>query len=531
MKFKFIFTLFLGICINAISFAQEIATSQWQEDLRFLQKTVHEKHPFLFKKVKQSDWDATVEKLYNEIPKLQEHEIKVGFARIVSMFQYGHTLIRFGAVAEKGVLPINLYHFKDGIFIEGTQKTHQKTLGAKVLKVEDVDIHKALSKVRPVVPAENDQYFKGYGLKFLTVPAVLHAQGIIANYSDQITLTLEKEGKVFDYTFSSIPLKEMSRDYNLTIPNDTWLSVRKNDKTPLYLKHLNEKFFFFEYLPDTKTIYVRQSSVFDDKSEKLKDFYARLFTFIDTNDVQKLIYDVRLNGGGNNYNNKPLIQGLLARPNINKKGKFFYIIGRNTFSACQNLTNEIENYTEAIMIGEPTAENKNFYGDNTKVTLPNSKITTYLSFAWWQDMPQWENKEATMPHFFKEMTFDQYQNNQDPIFDLAMNLDAEDLVIDPLKHLTELFLAGKMEQLQKDTAQFLKDPLYQHIPFEKEFDTSGKLLLKQGMNDGAAFLYNMCVAFFPESPTMWTGLGNALEAMGNVDGAKNAFDKAKSLNK
>ncbi|WP_075340962.1 tetratricopeptide repeat protein [Tenacibaculum agarivorans] len=524
-------TLLLLLLFSQLPAQQPISKSQWQEDLRFLQQKIHKDHSFLFKKITPVQWDAEVEELYQQIPNLQEHEIKVGLSRIISLFQYGHTQIPFSTVVENGVLPVHLYHFKDGIYIEGVEKTHRKTLGAKVLKVAGIEIKEALAKIRPVVPVENDQYFKAYGLRFLTVPSVLHAQKVTSKLENEIILTLEKNGETFEYTFPTVPLKKMSRGFDFTIPNETWLSVRNTNKTPLYLKYLNEKFYFFEYLSDTKTLYVRQSSVFNHDSETLKDFYKRLFKFIDANDVEKLIYDVRLNGGGNNYNNKPLIKGLLARPKINKKGHFFYITGRFTYSACQNLTNEIENYTEAVIIGEATAENKNFYGDATKVTLPNSKINTYLSFAWWQDMSPWENADATSPHFYKEMTFDEYRTNQDPVLDLAMNLDVKDVIVDPIDHFTQLFLSGKMQQLEKDVARLIKDPLYQHIPFEKEFDRVGKLLLKQGQLDGALYIYSMTTKFYPNVPEIWKGLGRALEASGKTKEAKGAFVKAEQLSK
>ena len=63
----------------------------------------------------------------------------------------------------------------------------------------------------------------------------------------------------------------------------------------------------------------------------------------------------------------PFIKGIMARPTINKRGNFFYIIGRDTFSACQNLTNEVSRYTEAVIVGEPNAENINFYGDTKPI--------------------------------------------------------------------------------------------------------------------------------------------------------------------
>ncbi len=527
MKFRYIILSMLFFL--HLTAQEKISKTQWQKDLHYLQQEVHDNHSFLFKKIQQTEWDAEVEKLYQQIPNLQEHEIRVGLTRMVSLFKYGHTQIPFSTITEHGVLPVNLYHFKDGIYIEGVQKAHQKTLGAKVLKVAGVDIEDALSKIRPVVPAENDQYFKAYGLRFLTVPAVLHAQGVTAKLDNEITLTLEKDGNVFNYTFPSIALEAMSRGFDFTEVNDTWLSARSQDKTPLYLKFLNEKFYFFEYLPDSKTVYVRQSSVFNHESETLEQFYNRLFQFIDTNDVEKLVYDVRLNGGGNNYNNKPLIQGLLARPNINKKGHLFYITGRFTYSACQNLTNEIENYTKAIIVGEGTAENKNFYGDALKVTLPNSKINAYLSFAWWQDMAPWENKESTIPNFYKEMTFKEYINNEDPVLDLAMNIDVTDVIVDPMDHFVQLFLKGDLDQLQADVPGILKNPLYNHISFDKEFDGIGKLLLKQRQYRGALYIYKMNTHYYPNSPLMWEGLGKALKASGELEKANAAFQKAEQL--
>ncbi len=508
---------------------ESLSTAQWQEDLRFLQKTVHSDFPFLFKKVKKEAWDAEVEKLSAQIPDLEEHEIKIGLTRMVSLFEYGHTQIPFSTVSEKGVLPINLYHFKDGIYVEGTLKEHNAILGAKLLKVGEFDVAKALEMVRPVVPVENESYFKAYGLRFLTVPTVLHAQGVIPDYSQKITLTFEKEGKPMEYTLAAIPVDDLSKGYGFTIPNSDWASVREAGSTPLYLKQLNETYFYFEYLPESKTLYARQSSVFDHEKEKIKDFYKRLFEFIDNNEIDRLIYDVRLNGGGNNYNNKQFIQGIMARPEINAQGKFIYIIGRRTFSACQNLTNEIENYTNAVMIGEPTAENKNFYGDNKKVTLPNSKIDAYLSFAWWQDKPQWENADATVPHFPKELTFEEYRTNQDPVVDFAMSNDFEGYLVNPMDHFRQLFMAGKMEQLKTDATRILKDPLYAHIPFKREFKQTGENLLSQGVYDGALFLYGMFTENYPEDPEMWEGLGKALKALGKNTEADAAFAKAAAL--
>jgi len=531
MKTRFITTIILFISISiSKGYAQEtLSAKQWQEDLRFLQSTVHKEYPFLLKKVTAKDFDAAVEKLHKEIPYLELHKLPVAFSRIVSLFKYGHSQIPYSTIAKDGVLPVNLYHFNDGIYIEGVQKQHKKTLGAKVIKIGEIPVETALSLIQSVVPAENDSYFKAYGLRFLTVPAVLHAQKVIPNLSQKVTLTLEKDGKVFTYTFPTIDLKEISKNINFTIPNEHWLSIRENTQTPLYLKYLNEKYYYFEYLTNTKTLYVRQSSVFNDESESLKDFYSRLFTFIDNNEVDKLVYDVRLNGGGNNYNNIPLIKGLMARPKINKRGKFFYIIGRNTFSACQNLTNEIGKYTEAIIIGEPTAENVNFYGDARRITLPNSNINTYLSYAWWQDRAPWENRDATLPHIAVDMSFEEYRTNEDPVIDIALNYTEKGFILNPMQHLTALFSAGDYAQIKIDGAKIAKDPAYRYYDFQKEFSNTGQRMLNSGNAPAGLFIFELVAESYPSSASALYNLANAQEENKQFEKAKTSYKKVIAL--
>ena len=159
---NFLFLLFS----TTISFAQvNISADKWQEDLRFLQHTVHKDYSFLFKKVTADDFDAGVEKLYKEIPDMQEHEIIVGFARIVSLFGYGHTALWLYSFGDQDrfkfhQVPFNMMAFSDGIYLQGVEKDYYNGLGAQVLEVEGIPIEEVLEMVKPAFPSENDQFFK-----------------------------------------------------------------------------------------------------------------------------------------------------------------------------------------------------------------------------------------------------------------------------------------------------------------------------------------------------------------------------------
>jgi tetratricopeptide (TPR) repeat protein len=519
--------LFVSCFVLQATAQSTLTTKQWQDDLRFLQETVHKDYSFLFKKTTKEAFDADVEKLHNDIPNLEEHEIVIGFARLVASFKYGHTVLGFRYQPHAfHQLPFNLYQFNNGVFIQGVHKDYQKALGAKVLAIEGVSIEDALKAIYPVVPAENNQFFKAYAGLYLSSPEVLHAQGVIDNFSTIVDFTLEKNGKTFKQSFTALPIGErVPTSYSLVKQDGDWLDAREQSDTPNYLKQL-DKIYYYEYLPETKTVYVRQSQIQDDPSEDIPTFYNRVFDFIDTNDVERLVLDVRLNGGGNNYKNKPIVTGIIKSEKINKVGNLFVIIGRRTFSACQNLVNELDNYTNTLFVGEPTSENVNFYGDNNRVELPNSKIPAFLSFAWWQDKPQWEGADWTAPHIAVDMSFEEYKTNQDPVLDAALSFSDDNYVLDPMAYMTNLFLAGKIEQLKTDIGKMIKSPKYRFFNFESEINKAGYQLLGSGQVQEAVFVFQMVTEFFPESANAWDSLAEGYLKAGNKEKAIEYYDKA-----
>ena len=504
---------------------EAISSQQWKQDLKHLQEIVHADYPFLFKKISQSDWDDMVEELYEQIPDMESHEIVVGFARIVSAFKYGHTSVHMGSVLNLHYLPLYFYQFKDDVYVQGIVEEYADLVGSKLIAVEGVPTSKAMEMIRPVFPEENEQFFKAYGLRYLIMPEVLHAQGITETMQKEITLTLEKDGKSMDKTFKAIEKLDNPSTYGFVLNQDQWVSARKEGELPIYLQDL-DKIYSYKYIPEHKLLYVRQSQIQDDPSEDIPTFYARVFEFIDNNEVEKLVLDVRLNGGGNNYKNKPVITGIIQSEKINQIGNFFTIIGRRTFSACQNLVNELDNYTNVIFVGEPTGENINFYGDVNQINLPHSKLGLRLSFAWWQDKPQWENEPWMAPHIAVETSFQEFVENKDPVLEAILQFDSEGFIKDPMSHFTNLFLAGKIDQLKEDAVNMVNDPKYSFFDFEGEFNDTGYTLLGRNQIQEALFVFQMVTQLFPESANAWDSLAEGHWKAGDLDNARKYYKKA-----
>jgi pentatricopeptide repeat protein len=526
---KILLLLFSGLILHTTA-QTDLTPEQWQEDLRYLQQTVHQDYSFLFVKTTPEAFDEKVEMLYQQIPNLQDHEVAVGMARIVSSFEYGHTYLRFWQTGNwYSQLPLNLYYFSDGVYIQGAHKDYESAVGARVLKIGDLSIEEALKAVYPVVPAENEQFFKAYGLRYLISPEVLHAQRIIKELSNTVEFTLEKEGRIFNQKFNTLPSKStVPITYGYIQQDENWIDARDQENTPLYLKNL-DRIYYYEYLPEKKTVYVRQSQIQDDPSENIPSFYDRVFDFIENNDVERLVIDVRLNGGGNNYKNKDVITRIIRSEKINTVGNLFVIIGRRTFSACQNFVNELDNYTNAIFVGEPTGENVNFYGDNRRVELPNSKIPAYLSFAWWQDKAPWEGADWTVPHIAVDLSFDDYRSNRDPAMDSALSFEASNYILDPMQYITNLYMAGDMEKVQSEAFRMINDPMYRFFDFEAEFNSAGYNLLGSGQHQEAIFVFSFVTQLFPNSANAWDSLAEGYLNAGDVEKAKELYNKARSM--
>ena len=218
-------------------------------------------------------------------------------SRIIALFGYGHTDISFSH-AEHAFrrLPFNLYQYEDGIYIQGVHQDYSNALGAKLIAINNVPTQEAIEKIYPAVNAENDQYFRAYGLNYLGIPEVLHAQGITPNLDYSVTLSLEKDGTVFQQSFEALPQGDrVPIQYNQVFAHENWLEARHQDSTPLYIKN-REKLYYFEHLEEEQAIYIRHSSIMNDRTESMAQFYDRVFDFVDHNDVEKLILDLRFNG-------------------------------------------------------------------------------------------------------------------------------------------------------------------------------------------------------------------------------------------
>jgi hypothetical protein len=500
------------------SFSQ--SAKDWQDDLNYLKLTVHSKYSNLFYNITANDWDKAVDDFYNEIPKMDNTQVLSGFVKLIALFRIGHTqmntfdLHQIGRSLQLHRYPYQIYWFSDGLYLKNADRKYEASLGGKITMIGDLKVFQALEAIRPLVSYENEQGFKDNAVFFLAIPEFLITQNICKS-TNEVTIKYLKEGKEDSVVFMNDTLNPLGNiGFETT---DVWADPRRQDKTPLWMKE-PESFRYMEYLSDKKTLYVRNSAILDDKNTTIADYFKNIVDFIDKHDVQKFILDLRMNGGGNNQLNKEIITSIIQSRKINKKGKFFCIIGRRTFSAAQNLVNELEKYTEVTFVGEPTGENVNFYGDTKTEVFPNSKLQVNLSWAWWQNMDPNDKRKATSPELAVDMSFNDYFNNVDPALNAIFNYENEKPLIRELTHLLE---NGKKLDAIQFGQDFINNSLHRYVKekIEADINTEGYKQMKNRKFELANALMEINVKLFPESANAYDSYAESCLSNGNNDEA------------
>lgn len=395
-----------------------LAVMRWREDLAYYREQMPKKHGNLFHTMTPEQFNASIDALESRLPELTANQVKAEILRLVALVSDGHTRVRQETMGNH-MLPVRLHYFSDGLFVEAAQKRFAGIVGGKVLRLGTMSADAAYAAVWPLISVDLDNEYRRKLLApaLLVTPEVLQAIG--ASASDEIVdLTVQKDGKEMNAELPAGPFRRW-KNHGWPPDPDGWINARSSDTNPLplWLQH-TDKNYWHTYLDGGKTLYVQYNEVNDaPDGEPVSQYFPRIFKEAEERNAQRVILDVRLNGGGNNQLNRPIWHALIKSERLNQKGKLWVLIGPQTFSAAMNFVDDLELNTNALFAGEPTGESPNMWGDPVDVTLPNSGIVIRASTLWWQSEDPRDPREYRAPDLSVPLAFSDYVNNVDPVIE------------------------------------------------------------------------------------------------------------------
>ena len=313
---------------------------KWREDLRFLAAELPGRHKNAFHRISRAEFARLINDLDARIPSLSDEEIILEMRRIVSRIGDGHTGLGGNWLFPR--VPMNLFWFGKQLRVVKVSKQFPRVNGARLVKIGGVAIEKIYEQAREHIPAgETEQFVLNASTWRFTYPIFLKHLGITRNAESAVYEFVDLKGKKF-----SLEMKGEAR----AEPESDWLAPYR--KAPLSLEK-PEAPFYYEYLKDAKTVYVNFR--WYPRRPEFAGFSKELFDFIDKNEVEKIVFDMRQNGGGDYTRGRDFfIKPLKQRKKFAGRGHLFVLAGRATYSAGMSNTADFRREFGAILVGEPT---------------------------------------------------------------------------------------------------------------------------------------------------------------------------------
>jgi len=414
------FKTIIGIPIHEFKTRDE----GWRFDLQLMVREIRRKRIDPYKSISKERLDSVANVLYTKIPSLTDIQVTLELMKIMRLVNDGHTMIY--AFYERPELlknlPFNMFFFKEGLYITEADVRYKDLLGCEITAFDDKTIPEIMQGMDPILNRDNECGPKVMGIFRMRTLPLLYGLGLIKS-PDQVTITVKDTSrntrKITISADSPIPTRKLWDK----LP-DSWTSyyAAKNLTPPGYLQKQFEP-YWFQYLKNKQTVYFQYNRI-SSEDIPFEHFCDSLFDFIYSNQVDRLVIDLRLNNGGNTRLVPYLLDKIIASAKINRAGHLFVITGRRTFSAAQNFASLAERFTQTVFIGEPTGSSPNFIGEENPFELPYSKLMANVSDQYWQSSWPSDTREWTTPFFYIEPSFKDFAAGRDPDLEAILSYGA-----------------------------------------------------------------------------------------------------------
>jgi hypothetical protein len=385
---------------------------RWQEDLSFFAREYPSDHKDFGKVFGKEKFAAEMAAIEQAAAQISDAEIILRLMRLVASGHVGHSVVRFPPEPMAfHRLPLNFVWFSDGPAVTAASKEYSNVLGARVVRIGTMTPEEVEAGVAPYFSYENETWLHQQSPIYMIVQEILHELKL-TNTDGTVDITFAKADGI-PFTLAVAPADWSANAALITAIDGLKLPAalyRKNSKTN----------YWYEYLPDSQTLYIQYNRCTDDPNLSMKDFSKDLFTFADTHTIQRTIVDLRFNQGGGSSVISPLERGLKNREALSGQDRLITLIGPATFSSGLMAAMDFRDDLHAVLIGEPTGEKPNSYGEVKMLKLPNSKLEISYCTKFFR-LTKNEDPPALAPDTIVRRSIADFLAGRDPVMDAAIH--------------------------------------------------------------------------------------------------------------
>jgi hypothetical protein len=398
------------------------ATGARRAEIEALRARAEATHPRGREAAADGDWRARWDALAADAESLSDGAYFHRARQALAWFKDGHTtLLPFeftgGAPAQLAhgpfalSLPVGVRVFHDGAYVVAARREAASLLGARITRVGSKTSAELLRAWARQWPGNDAWAHRWAGSLF--APAFLEALGAVADPAAPVRV--EAVSGARRTSLSVRPAANAAGDRQpLTrtkTDRETWAEAAGDAAQGNYVRRVGE------------AIYISCDELGMDVGP-FGAFTQACFAAMEDASPQRLIVDLRRNGGGNNY----LFEALrkrIERSRFNAPGRLYVMISPRTFSAAQNAANRLERETFALFVGGPSGGAPNHYGDaNTAAGAATGIVSLVSTLPWFDSYPQ-DPRDWIMPDVPSPEMFADWRDGRDPALAAALAHNVE----------------------------------------------------------------------------------------------------------
>lgn len=413
-----------------------LRVQEMEEDLQALQEVLYAVHP----KVVEEDHTWLDEAFEDAYSKIQEPLLLRDFYYMVSellaKFQDAHTST-FPKDLGESYMQADLKWVDDELYVINSRFLKPKD---RIVAINQMPIEEIYEKAHKIISAENEYARRS---RFITRIKTLSFIETCTGERRIERITVERNGKLIEQPII----------YGMS----PYMNVKMQEEA-------EKNWVRYEIDQANKTsIFTLKSCDFN---QEYQDVVRKMFEEMKAKGVEHLIIDVRGNGGGNSkvideiihylpvdryvyygvnarYSEASRLQrgyvrtsGTVSYPPGKKKnhqveellfdGDVYILVDDHSFSSANWMGVIFQDSKLGTVVGEPTSNNPNSYGDVLQFQLPHSYIRYQVSMKRWVRPDQTRNNEDTlMPDVLVQPTLDEWVSGEDIVLERTMALIKE----------------------------------------------------------------------------------------------------------
>jgi hypothetical protein len=373
----------------------------------------------------RSHWDAFAA----EADRLSDGEYLMRIRRGLGWFKDGHTSI-FPFAFTGGVpaplangplgleLPLRVQAFHDGLFVTEAANAATPLLGAEITRVGALDAV-ALMRAWAQNWTGSDVWAHRWVGELFQYPAQLQAIGATTDPNAPITFEGTRNGRRVRASVRPTRGGGPERE-----------SVARPKTLPEQWREQAGFGNFTKTIPDRAALYISIDQMNDEEGKSFEAFSRECAEALETPGAERVLLDLRRNGGGNNFLLEPFRKRLL-RSRFNRDSSIYVLAGPTTFSAAQNPCTRLDRDTQVLFVGEPTGGSPNHYGDAARHDCPATGLMAFVSTIPWFDSYPMDRREWIMPDLPAPAIFADWRAGRDAALEAALSHAMPAAPLDP----------------------------------------------------------------------------------------------------